>query len=464
MTVGAVLATAALAAMASPTPVSADEPGSTSEALAWIDAELDASGGFLPGPGSTEPDWGLTADVALAHISTGDGTSERTKAIAATLLGALGSYSTWDDIGTEFPGVRLAGPLAKVLLVAASAGLDTSDVEEVDLADELAGLMQGAGDQAGRYSDRNEYGPDVSNGFGQAYAMLAVAVSGEVPPRSIEFLLAQQCPSGGFRLVYDETPGCVSDDDSDPDATALAVQVLLVLERSDAVSASLARVTGQLISLQAADGSFAGAPPVDVPNANSTGLVAQALRAAGRPSEAGQAASWVASQLQLGASAVGTPAEPDIGAVAYDPTRRTEALAGGVGSGRDQWRRATPQGLLAFDAGLIVDGVDEPPVEPVIPATTTSSTTTTSSSTTTTTAASDLGSSPPPETSAPPATQPPAPAATVGGTSTGAQLAATGTRGGNLTVGGASMVVLGAALIWLAVRTGPRREAWHWRP
>lgn len=442
--------------------VAADEPGSTADALAWIDAELDANSGFLPGPGSDKPDWGLTADVALAHIATGDSTSDRTKAIASTLLDALGSYSTWDDIGAEYPDVRLAGPLAKVLLASASAGLDTTDVEGVDLAAEMAGLMQTSGPQVGRFSDHNSYGPDVSNGFGQAYAMLASALLGEIDPLSVQFLLAQQCPSGGFRLVYGEEPGCTSDDDADPDATALAIQVLLVLERSGAVESALARATGQLISIQGGDGSFAGAPPADAPNANTTGLAVQALRAAGQPDAAGKASAWIAGQLQLGPSAAGSPAEGDIGAIAYDPAKRSAALAGGIGASRDQWRRATPQGLLAFDAGLIVAEVDEPPVEPVIPATTT--TTTTTSSTTTTTTAVAPSTTPPPAATAPLATQSPAPAATVAGSQSGAQLAATGSRGGNLTTTGVALLAVGMASIWLGIRTKPRREAWHWRP
>ena len=446
-------------------PAAADEPGSTADALGWLDSEIDAAGGFLTAPASNEPDWGLTADVALARISTGDADSDRTRSIASSLLEALGSYSTWDDIGPEYPGVRLAGPLAKVLLVAASAGLDTSDVDGVDLANELAGLMQVTGEQAGRYSDRNEYGPDTSNGFGQAYAMLAASLLGGAPPESIGFLLAQQCPSGGFRLVYDGNAGCETDDESDPDATALAIQVLLVLDRTDAVEAALGRATGQLISIQEADGSFAGAPPADVPNANTTGLAAQALRAAGQQEAADRAGAWVAGQLQLGISAQGTPAAGDIGGIAYDPARRSAALANGLGSSRDQWRRSTPQGLLAFDAGLIVGGVDEPPVEPVVPTTTTTTTTTTSTTVAPVAAEAAAPTSAPPVPGAADATA----GADVAGASegaapAGAQLAATGTQGETLSAVGLGLILLGAGSVWLAVRTRGRREAWTWRP
>ncbi len=446
--------------------VAGDVADAADAAIAWLDAEVAANGGTVPGfsPGST--DWGLTADVALARIATGRAGDAATEALATRLLGALSEYTTWDSVGPDYTGVRVSGALAKTLLVASSAGLDTSAVSGIDLEGELRSLMWTTGDSAGRFSDRNPHAADKSNGFDQAYAMLALSLGGVgVPDASVAFLIAQQCPGGGFRLVYGPTVGCVDDSETDPDATALAVQALLVAPRTPAVEQSLADALARLLGSQSADGSFAGAPPADVLNANSTGLIGQTLRAAGQTSAADAAASWITGQVQLGDSAAGTPAAGDTGAIAYQPERRGVALASGIAAqARDQWRRASSQGVLALGAGPFVSISDEAPVEPS-PVT----------STTTTTAA-PLG--PLPEDAAPstsvaapsaPVAGAPAPPAAVAGAqaeparSGGAELAATGADGDLLGVTGIALISLGvgAVLLGMAVRR-PRREAWHW--
>ncbi len=456
----------ALSVFATPA-VGAAAAGPAEAAIAWLDAEVAANSGSLPGPGSSEPDWGLTADAALARIAGGRGTEAPTVALAQALSDALADYSTWDGLGSEFAGVRTSGALAKVLLVATSAGLATDDVDGVDLEAELRGLMQGMGPQTGRFSDRNPYGPDNSNGFDQAWAMLALAANGEVPAASVAFLLSQQCPGGGFPLLYDDG-GCDSDEDSHPDASALAVQVLLVVERTPEVRQALQDVLGRLLGEQLPDGSFRGAPPTEVSNANSTGLAAQALRGAGQLEAADRAAAWVGS-IQVGETHAGTPAVAESGAIAYEPVKFDGALVGGIpGQQRDQWRRATTQGLLALDVGLFVPAADEAPVNPTPTTSTTTTTTTTDTSTTSSTSAV-------PPTAAPttaPTTQPsastsgPDPAvagAQADGGTADTPLAATGADGGVLGASGAGMVVVGAAAVWLSIRTRrPGREAWHW--
>lgn len=354
-----------------------DEPSPTDAALAWMQAELDTFEGTLPGWLEGTVDWGLMGDFALARIATGHGEDTATRELAQRLLDNLGTYSTWDDQGPDFAGVRVAGALAKVYLVAIGAGLDTSDVDGVDLEAEMRSLMNTTGDQVGRFSDRNAYGPDYSLGLGQAWAMMALAHTSEgVPAQAVSFLVDQQCPGGGFRLVYDGTPGCTEDSEADPDATALAVQVLLGLQRDQRLESSLSDAIGYLLPRQQPDGSFGGGAFTEAPNANSTGLIVQSLRAAGSTGAADLGSAWIAQELQLGAGVSGTPAEPDSGAIAYDPQSRAGALAAGIADqGRDQWRRATSQGVLGLGAGLLVE-VIETEVPPDTGTSTTSSTST----------------------------------------------------------------------------------------
>lgn len=357
-----------------PAAVGADDSSAAAEgAVAWLDAELAANSGELPGfmPGTT--DWGLMGDFALARIATGRGAEPATRAQAQKLLDNLGSYSTWDDQGPEFAGVRISGALAKVYLVAIGAGLETDDVGGVDLEAEMRSLMNPTGDQAGRFSDRNPYGPDYSLALSQSWAMMALAHTADgVPREAVSFLAAQQCPGGGFRLVYDDALGCTDDSEADPDATALAVQVLLGLDRDEQLETVVSDAVEWLVARQEPDGSFGGGKYTEAPNANSTGLIAQTLRAVGRTAAADSATAWITGQLQLGSESVGTPAEADRGAVAYDPAGRAAALESGIAdAGRDQWRRATSQAVLGLGAALFVDIVDEPSTDPTGTTTTT---------------------------------------------------------------------------------------------
>lgn len=338
-----------------------DTSAAAGEAVAWLDAELAANGGQLPGFVAGTTDWGLMGDFALARIATGHAAELATRAQAQVLLDHLGTYSTWDDQGAGFEGVRISGALAKVYLVALGAGLDTTDVDGVDLEAEMRSLMLTDGPQAGRFADRNPHGPDYSLALGQSWAMMALSHTTDgVPAQAIAFLVDQQCPAGGFRLVYDGTPGCDDDVEADPDSTALAVQVLLALDRDAALSESVTAALEWLAGRQEPDGSFGGGMYTEAPNANSTGLISQTLRAAGRTEAADAATAWILEQLQLGAGALGTAAEGDRGAIAYDPATRTAALGTGiVDSARDQWRRSTAQGVLGLGAGLLVE-VEDP--------------------------------------------------------------------------------------------------------
>lgn len=312
-----------------PAPVGAMPAEEARPVLDWIAAELDANGGRLPSsfdPSAT--DWGLTIDAVLALHAGGQG-SRATAAAGVVATNAL-SYVTGTDFGS--PDDRYAGALAKLLLMVLAGGSDPSAVVGIDAESELRARMRTDGAQAGRFSDASAFG-DFSNGIGQALAVLALERTAVgVPTAAVDFLLAQQCPSGGFRVAYDTGDGCGSDSESSPDATAFAAMALASLPTDTAVAAALVAAGGWLVGSQAEDGSVAG-------NANSTGLAGAALRAGGLVAAANRAAAAVAS-LTLDSG-------PEAGAIAFDAATRSAILTDGV-TDRDQLRRATTQGALGL--------------------------------------------------------------------------------------------------------------------
>lgn len=364
-------------------------------ARSWLMGELASNGGVLPGFGPGVVDRGLTADAALALVlleERSDGAGEEhaqgddeVRSLVDRVLARTQDYTSWDTLADGLTGVRLAGPLAKLTLLAALAGRDLLQplASGLVLETELRSLMS-TGGQPGRFSDRNPHAPDVSNTFGHALAVLALSHSeAGVPGAAVGHLLDQQCPDGGFRLFVDRTAGCDDTALSDADTTAVALQALAAVPRSQPVADALGRGLGWLLARQRPDGSFGGSGPNVAPNANSTGLAAHALRSLGRPAEADRAAGWIADSLQLQPDLVASgPAASDVGAIAYQPEARAAALSTGITAGvRDQWRRATVQAVLAFSAAPLAVPAEPDPVEP-IPAPSTTTTTPPSTPTT----------------------------------------------------------------------------------
>lgn len=320
------------------------------------DAARDAarwlSGEFVDGalPGFAGPDWGLTVDGLFALRATGT-EPEATAQVADALARHVRSYNSFDDFGV--PDVRIAGATAKLLVAAVSVGADPTDFGGYDLRQEVLDLVAGptAGAEEGRVRDRGT--ADNSNTFGQSLAVIGLVRSGGVPQPVVDFLIRQQCGSGGFRLSPDlfGTPSSTCDESSnpvlDPDSTAMAVQALTAVAKDGTPSAEDAARKGAdwLESIQHADGSFGGSGPTAEANTNSTGLAAAALIAAGRLEAAEHAARYVAS-MQLTATGA---ASAERGAIAYNGAARDDANAAGIGTAqRDQWRRATAQALLAL--------------------------------------------------------------------------------------------------------------------
>jgi hypothetical protein len=329
----------------------------TAAALDWLERELSANGHRVPSEfGDEFTDWGLTIDFILALAGGQRGSSAETAATTANVMGNARSYVTGVDFG--FPDDRYAGPLGKLLLVARVQGVETTNLGGLDIEAELRARMHTSGPQEGRFSDVGAFG-DFSNGFGQAFALLGLnRTAGGVPPAAVTFLIAQQCPAGGFRLFYETGDGCTSDGEADTDATAMAIEALRVEAGAPGASSALNRAVTWLVAQRdSATGAFAGTGPTATVNANTTGLVVKALRAVGQVSVANTAGAWIQTLQLTDANTDGGPAAVDIGAIAYDVGGRDAAIAGGIpAAGRDKVRRATSQGVLALPPVLPGEG------------------------------------------------------------------------------------------------------------
>ena len=252
-------------------------------AAAFIASTLAAGGDHYVYPNSTFFDGGNTIDaiIALSAVGTQQAQSDATLDYLETNLDSyIGSF-----------GEVYAGPLAKALLAAVVTGADPTAFGGHDLVAELQALET----TKGRFSDKSAYG-DYSNTIGQSLAVIALSRAGQgLNAPVVQLLLDQQCADGGFRGTIDDKDGCVSD----ADATAFAVQALLVASdtllcgtAAEGLTADAAAAAGQGLDLledvQDASGGFAS--DEGALNANTTGVAAQAFTAGGRTAAADAAA------------------------------------------------------------------------------------------------------------------------------------------------------------------------------
>ncbi|MBB5872560.1 LPXTG-motif cell wall-anchored protein [Allocatelliglobosispora scoriae] len=233
-----------------------------------------------------------------------------------------------------------AGAHAKLMLAVQVQGKNPASFGGVDLDSRLRALMAASG----RFVDKSAYG-DYSNGFSQALAVLALdRTAAGVPAAAVTYLAGTQCADGGFPL-YLEQPTCASDVDS----TGMVVQALIAAGDS----ANATEGVEWLLTKQKADGGFGGSGPTSGENANSTGLAAQALRVAGRATAANKAVAYL-TKLQVGCAG----AVADRGGVAYDGTGFDAANA----------NRATAQAILGLSGhGFAeLDGAQAADAAPVL--------------------------------------------------------------------------------------------------
>ncbi|HEY3262470.1 MAG TPA: LPXTG cell wall anchor domain-containing protein [Pseudonocardiaceae bacterium] len=375
--------------------------------------------------GQTYPDQGLTADAVLA-FDAADTAQDAAKAATAWLSGpdVLPFYVGDGDL-ESYPGA-----LAKLALVAIAQGEDPAAFGGVNLIERLAARLDPA---TGRFSDKSQYG-DFTNGITQSLAIIALLRAGTPAAdltAPVDFLVASECPDGGFPLEFGKQP-CASD----VDTTGFVIQALLAADRDTAAEAAL----DHLEAVQDGGGGFGGSGPTSAVNANSTGLAAQALRVGGR-TEAADAAVQYLLDRQVGCEG---PTEQR-GAISYDASGFEQSTA----------VRATAQALYGLTGtGLSTidnsgDAATAPALDCAPPTSSTSPTTTTAVTTTATTTAT---------ATTPTATAQPSTRAVAAGTG---ELPATGARTRPATALGVLLLLAGGAALLLSRR---RRTAAGERP
>ncbi len=317
---------ARVAAKASPAPGVLDAQAAGQVASDFLARELAAApGGILQSFGY--PDVGLTIDAILALDAAGVGQDSAAAATTA-VAGSLGSY-----LGPDFGDELYAGATAKALLLAIAQGQDPTTFGGFDLPT----LLDGREQENGRYTDLSQWG-DYSNTIGQSLAIIALGrYDGTYSQAAVDFLLAQQCTDGGFRIDPD-AEGCASD----VDATAFAVQALvLALGDSDP---DVARAMDYLAALVSSEAAV-------LQNANSAGLTAQALFLGGRLDEALTLMNFL-MDLQLLCDA----GDAVQGAITFDPIAYDERLGqGAAATSTDQDRRATAQAVYGLGGVSLLD-------------------------------------------------------------------------------------------------------------
>jgi hypothetical protein len=219
-----------------------------------------------------------------------------------------------------------AGAAGKTLHVLEIYGEDAADFVGSDIEAELRASMQTTGADAGRFGEAQV--------FEQTEAVLGLAMTeGGVPVAAVAYLASQQCSNGEF--TYDGTcPG-----PGDADTTGIAA-VALIAAGEDTASAA---AVSWLESIQTQDGSI---PGYGTPNTNSTAAAAQAFVAAGETTAAAAAGGYLAA-MQFPASA--DPA--DAGGLKWlgtDTTANTFATVQGV------WGMGVPA-LFELSAPTFVD-------------------------------------------------------------------------------------------------------------
>lgn len=271
----------------------------------WLARQL-TPGGYVEGLYAPGPDADATRDVAFTLAATG---LEREAFEAA--LGWI--TANVDQVIAPDGEPDGAGTLGVLIMLALAVGEDPRAFGGVDL---IARLEASSGlHEPGLYGEAD---PTFDGVLRQSLALLALDAVGTTPaPGAIEWLVAQQCVDGasapesvgGFPNYRDPSTPCTAPDaasytGAETDATAVALQYLVVLDGADGDRPQAAK--DFLRSVQSADGGFPWFDG-DVNSPNSTALAIGGLVAVGEGDAATVAINWLVAQ-QLGCDS------PDAGA------------------------------------------------------------------------------------------------------------------------------------------------------
>lgn len=374
----------------------AADPAAAEAAVIWLADQLDE--GTYRDPLASGPDHGLMVDAVYAMAAAGRAD------LADPILEVLersGGALDFVSYRSFLPGQgddRVAGAVAKLLVVALVTDRDPRAFGGLDLVAETRAAVITDGDEAGRLAD---HGPNIAanstNVFGQTLAVLGLAGAGARHDDALGVLLDQQCAAGYFRIFFTRnTDGSPATCDQaaagggappDGDATGFALQALLAARSAGTtgLDGPIDATVDWLVANQDPSGGWGGGVTTAAPNTNSTGLIVQALAAADAdPTVIARGEAYLRS-AQVDDDDAATPLAGHRGAIAYTPAQYDQARRSGIGSS-DTWIRATTQaslGLSQVGFATLVDGAASEPPGPTTTATPTTSVPTTSAPPTT---------------------------------------------------------------------------------
>lgn len=265
----AVISTIALVALlAAALPALVLAAADTDAALAYLQTQQNADGGFGSGF-SPDSSIGSTADAVLAIVAAG---------------GDLSAFNQDGDtpasyLATNAATEAIGGDVAKLILAVVATDQDPRTFGGVDSVATLEGMV----------GDDGKIGVDVDTLVGHSLAVLALKSAQQpIPEAAVAYIIDSQQESGAWAWDgSDATPG-------DTNTTAFAVQALVAAGEdpgADAVSQALAYFEG----IQNKDGGWPYQNPSSYgtdTDANSTAVTIQAIIAAGQdPSGEGWAAA-----------------------------------------------------------------------------------------------------------------------------------------------------------------------------
>ncbi|HEX5097812.1 MAG TPA: hypothetical protein VFX21_17450, partial [Acidimicrobiia bacterium] len=297
---GMVLLVAAPAASA---PTSSDPPTAADAAARWLVDQMRTDG-FLPSafvPGT--PDMGSTAQAIPALAAAGVGGAQ-----AQTMLDALGAQV--EDF-VVIGGVDNPGNLSYLILAATALGDDPTSFGTGNT--NLVARLQALQTPSGLYGSAD---PSFDGAFRQGLALMALDAAGVADPDGANWLADQQCADGSWTPFRTDTSvPCppvdpVNFTGPDTNSTALA---LLGLQAAG-VNSPLADGVTALDNVRTSEGGWGFlADSGQATDANSTGLVVEAMHAVNGGSDAQGTAALLALQS-------GCDADPlDRGGIAFQP-------------------------------------------------------------------------------------------------------------------------------------------------
>lgn len=297
------------------------------------------------------PDYGLTADLALALAAVHDQDAVLAK-VTGYLRAHVADYA--DPSGTgKYPG-PYSGATAKLALLAEVTGQDPRAFGGFDLLKVLTDNVCAAADRTGYLCTAPGDFTQSYSTVSQALGVLALARGGVTPPPAALARLKQlQCGDGGFSSTLLAAGGTCT---SDVDTTGYAAQALsLVPAAAGAVDAART----YLLDAQQPDGGFVGAAGE---SANSAGLAGQALLAIGiqaQPAALGQPRAVPAGTDPIAAAKAFLVSQQLSNGAFKVSTTKTAADV-----------RATTQAVPAL-AGVVLTSLADPitPVTPAAPVT-----------------------------------------------------------------------------------------------